>query len=160
MKCLLLPLLVLIAVAGAWQWLHRPQVLPENLHLTFTDGNRSSIGQLRGNPFMLAFWSVNCSICLQDMPQLRNLHEQLAAQNIPVIAVSIPQDPPPAVMATVREFQPGYPTALDVQGDIASAVGGVDATPLNLFVDRQGRIVRRAYGKLDLDSARKTLSAL
>ncbi len=109
---------------------------------------------------MLAFWSVSCPLCLQEIPKIEELHRLLGQQDIRVVAVNIPQDPPPAIMATVRRFQPAYPTAMDVQGEIAKAVGGVDATPLTLFVDRQGRIVRRVYGELDFGEARSVLETL
>ena len=160
-KRLLLTLLLLLPVAaGIWHFLPDSRLLPEDLPLTFTDGTHTTFGELRGKPLMLAFWSVNCPACLNDMPKLTQLRRQLGPQGIHVIAVSIPQDPPPAIMATVRKFQPGYPTALDVQGEIARSVGGVDATPMTLFIDRQGRIVRRIYGKLDLTSVRATLKTL
>ena len=164
MKKPLLPalvlLLALVAGIGYQSLLIHPQSLPEELFLTFTDGTRKQVRELRGQPLMLAFWSVNCPVCLQDIPKIAELNRLVGPLDIRVIAVNIPQDPPPAIMATVRRFQPTYPTALDVQGEIARAVGGVDATPLTLFVDRQGRIVRRAYGELDLGEAKSTLEAL
>lgn len=161
MRRLIPPLMLLLtAAAGAWLWEPAPTALPEELPLTFTDGTSSDFGQLRGTPLLLTFWSVNCPTCLHDMPKLAALHEELSPKEASVIAVSIPQDPPPAIMATVRAFRPGYPTALDVQGDIARAVAGVEATPLTLLIDREGRIVHRSYGKLDMQEARAILGAL
>lgn len=156
----LLLLLALVAAIGYQSFPIHSQSLPEELFLTFTDGTRTQLRALRGRPLLLAFWSVNCPLCLQEIPKIAELHRLVGPNDISVIAVNIPQDPPPAIMATVRRFQPSYPTALDVQGEIARAVGGVDATPLTLFVDRQGRIVRRVYGELDLGDARSTLESL
>lgn len=155
-------LLLIAAILGAAVWWLRPQAiqLPSDLSLTFTDGSSRQLGELRGRPILVNFWSVNCPVCLQDMPKLAQLHEDLKSQGIPVIAISIPQDPPPLIMAAVEKLAPPYPTALDVRGELSRAFGGIDATPTTLFVDRQGRIVRRIYGELDLTRVRATLTTL
>jgi thiol-disulfide isomerase/thioredoxin len=160
---LIRPALLLI-VAGSlswWFWSLRaqPAMLPQ-VTLNPTDGAPFAAHALLGKPLVISFWSISCSVCLQDRPKLAALHRLLQRQGGTVIAVNMPYDPPSAILALLAEQPTPYPDVLDVRAEVNQAFGGIDITPTRLYVDRQGKIVRRATGELDLDHARETLAEL
>jgi thiol-disulfide isomerase/thioredoxin len=148
--------LVLGAAALATVWLlwPRPQPMPE-VSFTLTDGRVLDPAALHGKALLVNFWSVNCTVCLRDMPALDRLHQSL--QGFMVIGVAASYDPPPAVMETVARLQPAYPIALDVQGELAHAFGGVNSTPTSFLVDRAGNIHYVERGALDVERVRATV---
>jgi thiol-disulfide isomerase/thioredoxin len=142
------------ALAAVWLLWPRPQPMPA-VSFTLSDGRILDSAELRGKTLLVNFWSVNCAVCLRDMPALDRLHETL--QNFSVIGVAASYDPPPAVMETVSTLQPAYPIALDVQGEIAHAFGGVDSTPTSFLVDPAGNIQYVERGALDEGRVRATI---
>ena len=143
-----------VALAAVWMLWPNPQPMPA-VSFTLTDGRLIQAAELRGSAVLVNFWSVSCNICLRDMPRLSALHEGL--EHFTVIGVAAPYDPPPAVMETVNRLQPVYPVALDVQGEIARAFGGVDSTPTSFLIDRDGNIQYTERGALDEERVRATV---
>jgi thiol-disulfide isomerase/thioredoxin len=142
------------ALAAVWLLWPRPQPMPA-VSFTLTEGRVLDSAALRGKTVLVNFWSVNCAVCLRDMPALKRLHETL--QDFTVIGVAASYDPPPAVMETVARLQPGYPIALDVQGELAHAFGGVTSTPTSFLVDPAGNIQYVERGALDEARVRATI---
>ena len=161
MRRLFLPALLLAILGGGMFWLLRPppQLLPQ-VTLNPTHGAPFAARSLLGKPLVVSFWSISCSVCLQDRPKLAELHRLLRQRGGSVIAVSMPYDPPSSVLAFLDAQPTPYPDVLDVRGEVNRAFGGIDLTPTLLYIDRKGKIVRRATGELDLDHARETLARL
>jgi len=70
-------------------------------------------------------------------------------RGLQAVFVAMPYDRPDYVLAYVRAQGLPFPVALDVQGDIGRAFGGIRGTPTTLLVDRRGRIVERILGQPD-----------
>jgi peroxiredoxin len=157
----LINLVLVIALLGAGFWWLLPDERPmPDVTFTLTDGTRIDSQSLRGKRVLINFWSVSCTVCLRDMPRLKALHESLAEQQFIVIGVAMHYDPPPAVVAIVKDLAPGYPVALDVQGELASAFGDVSVTPTSFLIDRSGNIRQVTRGALDENRVRATLLTL
>jgi peroxiredoxin len=154
-----LVLAVLGALALTVWWATRPPPLPP-LTLSFTDGRQTSLADFRGRPLVLDFWSVDCPICLADMPALAALLPEIEARGARLIGVNIPQDPPPAIMAAAATLAPPWPLALDPRGELAAAVGGIVGTPTLIILDREGRVHQRLVGELDADALLAALDTL
>ncbi len=152
---LVLPLLA----AATWWWTRQPAV-PPDLTLSFTDGRRMSLADFRGRPLVLDFWSVDCPICLADMPILAGLLPEIEARGARLIGVNIPQDPPPAIMEAARILALPWPLALDPRGELTAAVGGIVGTPTLIILDSQGRVRQRLVGELDPEALLAALDAL
>jgi peroxiredoxin len=151
----LLAVIAALAV-GLWALLSGQRPMPA-VTFTLTDGTTLDSQDLRGKRVLINFWSVSCAVCLRDMPRLTAIHESLADQQFTVIGVAMPHDPPPAVIETVERMAPGYPIALDVQGDLARAFGDVSVTPTSFLVDASGNIRMQTQGALDEVRLRATL---
>ena len=148
MKILSSIILVLLVIGAFWLMKSSPVPAPE-ITLNYTDGTRKTLADYRGQPVLLNFWSVNCPICLKDMPHLSDIYQAMQERKVQVIGVSIPQDPPPAVLALLEKMQPAYPTALDVHGEISQGFGNITVTPTTFVIDRKGMIVQKTQGAID-----------
>ena len=151
---------VVALVMGAL-WLMRTQPTPApEVTLNFTDGTQKTLADYRGQPILLNFWSVNCPICIKDMPKLAEIYASMAVRKIQVIGVSIPQDPPPVVISMLKKLKPAYPTALDVHGEISQAFGDIKVTPTTFIIDRKGMIVKRFQGEVESIRLKALLTTL
>jgi thiol-disulfide isomerase/thioredoxin len=124
------------------------------------DGRKLTSQTLRGGPVLVNFWATSCPTCIEEIPELVRLHRDYATRGLTVIGVAMPHDPPPAVINFSRERQIPYAIALDVEGRQASAFGKVRLTPTNILIDREGMIVARLQGRLDIDRTRQHIEQL
>ena len=147
---------VLIATAAAWLLWPEAKPMPEAT-FNLLDGRTLRSADLRGKSVLINFWSVNCEICLGDMPRLTRLQESLEDQGLVVIGVAVPHDPPPAVISTVEQLKPGYAIALDVHGEVSKAFGGIKVTPTSYLIDPRGNINFSERGPLDETRIRATI---
>ncbi len=147
----------LAAAATVWWALPSKQPAPD-VTFNLVDGRQVASTELRGRPLLVNFWSVSCSICLQDMPKLSRLADSLS--ELRVIGVAMPYDPPPAIAGVVERLAPTYDIAYDVQGEITKAFGDVALTPTTFLIDRDGQVAYRAQGPLDETRIRATFLTL
>lgn len=156
-KPLGLMLVVLVLGAGIAMLLQPAQRMPA-VTFNLVQGEPLRSADLYGRSVLVSFWSVDCTVCLRDMPRLAALHASLQDAGLTVIGVAMPDNPPPAVLATVERLQPGFPIALDVHGELVRAFGGVRVTPTLFLVDPQGNIRMTEHGALDEVRLRATLA--
>jgi len=156
---------VLLVVAGGISWLVSRD-LPKDreplppVTLTFLDGSKPSLADYRGKVVLGVFWSVSCETCVDEIPHLNALYEQNKQKNFVVIGFDMPYDRPDWTARFVKERPVKYPVSLDMNGDIARAFGGVQATPTTVLIDKKGRVVWKKLGRTnfkDLESEIKSL---
>jgi len=150
---------ILIAVIAVFIWPGK-QTINADLTFNLLDGRKLQMADLHGKPLLVNFWSANCPVCLHDMPKLAKLQDDTREQGLQIIGVSIPQDPPPVILAMVKKLHPKHPLALDVHGEIARAFGGISVTPSTFLIDQQGKIVLSMYGALDSQGIKAHLAKL
>jgi len=133
-----------LAWFGPWGGNRAPDV-----KLTMLDGRTASMGSFEGKPVLLQFWATTCVTCVKEMPQLKALHRKLAPKGLEMVGVAMSYDPPGQVKNMVREKSLPYPIALDNDGTVAKAFGGVRLTPTTVLINPQGDVVWRRLGELD-----------
>lgn len=112
------------------------------------NGERVTMLSLRGRTVWLEFWSLTCAPCIEELPAMRKLVAELDPENVVVIAVAMPWDPPAQVVEFARREKITYPVALDFDEKISSAFD-VTAVPHRMLIGPDGTIVRRENGRLD-----------
>lgn len=150
-----------LAAGAAFAWLapSGPGRAPE-LALTTLQGEQLQIAELRGRPVLINFWSVSCTVCIDDIAKLSALHRELAGPGLEIIAIAMPYDPPSYVIAVSRGKQIPYPVALDIRGEAARAFGDVRLTPTTFMVAPDGRVLETHTGALDLNHIRTLVLSL
>ncbi|GAB4514628.1 MAG: TlpA disulfide reductase family protein [Sulfuricaulis sp.] len=156
-------LLVILAAAAVlgwaatWLFPPAPQVPPET-EFTLLDGTKTTLEALRGRPVLVSFWATTCPPCVEELPDLIQLYRDLHPQGFELIAVAMPYDPPIQVQEFVKRHNVPYPVALDVQGKVTSAFGGVPYVPAAFLIASDGKIELNYTGRLDIAKARRIIS--
>ena len=143
-----------VVVAGAALLLAvRSSSVPE---VTFTTlaGKPITTDELRGKVVLVNFWATTCEVCARELPQIVATYKTYASRGFEVVAVAMPYDRPDWVVEYARREQLPFTVALDYDGTLNRAFGGVEATPTGFLIDKQGRILRHFVGPPDFRQLR------
>ena len=156
-------LLIILAAAAVLAWAATylfppaPRVPPET-EFTLLDGSKLTLESLRGRPVLVSFWATTCAPCVEELPDLIQLYRDLHPQGFELIAVAMPYDPPIQVQDFVQRHGVPYPVAIDVQGKVTSAFGGVPLVPTAFIIGPNGKTELTYTGQLDMAKARRIIS--
>lgn len=128
------------------------------------DGEKFSLSELPG-PKLVNFWSTSCVICLKEMPDLAELHEEYESRGFTVIAVAMPTDRPDSVLKVSQQRNLPFPVAIDIDGSVLAAFETtkgktVLGTPTSFLINANGDLVGRYVGKIKFDALREKLDGL
>lgn len=136
----------LLAPQAAWPLRQAPGSSLPDISLPDIQGGQHSLRQLTlGKVTVVAYWSLSCPHCQQEMPRMVQLAKRLAGN--PFILVTINGDGQamaPAVKAYAREQKIPQPVLMDEGIDEALPFAQhyiIAATPTVMVFDRQGRLV-------------------
>jgi peroxiredoxin len=164
-KRLLLNFAVLLVLAAGIGWLvvkntdNERKPLPP-VKMAFLDGSKPTLADYRGKVVLGVFWSVSCETCVDEIPHLNALYEKHKQRNFVVIGFDMPYDRPDWTVKFVKERPIKYPVSLDIEGDIARAFGGIEATPTTVLIDKKGRVVWKKLGRTDFAKLENEIQAL
>ncbi|MCR4346309.1 MAG: TlpA family protein disulfide reductase [Sulfuricaulis sp.] len=156
-------LLVILIIVAAFAWAGTylfplaPPISPET-EFVLLDGKKLTLQSLRGRPVLVSFWATTCPPCVEELPDLIQLYKDWHPQGLEMIAVAMPYDPPIRVQEFVQRHNVPYPVALDVQGVVTSAFGGVPFVPTAFIIDPNGKTELNYTGRLDIAKARRIIS--
>jgi thiol-disulfide isomerase/thioredoxin len=107
---------------------------------------RVSLGAYRGRPVWVVFWATYCEPCKEEEPDLVAMSEAHAGDGLVVLAVNV-GEPLDEVRDYARSRNLRYPIVVDAEGKAQAAYGTI-GTPTHFFVDADGMIRDRAFGRL------------
>ena len=116
--------------------------------------------QYSGRPVLVTFWATSCVVCMQEMPHLISLYNELHAKGLEIVGVAMDYDPPNLVVETVEQWRVPYTISLDLDGRIARAFDGVRLIPANFLINPEGRIVFKQLGELEFAQLREDIVAI
>ena len=128
--------------------------------LAYLDGSKPTLADYRGKVVLGVFWSVSCEICAKEVPQLNALYENNKQKNFVVIGFDMPYDRPDWTVKFIKNQSIKYPVSLDLDGAIARAFGGVQATPTTVLIDKKGRVVWKRLGRSDFAKLQTEIQSL
>jgi thiol-disulfide isomerase/thioredoxin len=105
-----------------------------------------------GKVILLNFWATWCGPCVEETPDLVNLHNQYASDGFTVIGISVDNAvngaPPTALVDSfVINNQMSYPVVMSRPGlTVEFNYGGIPAIPATFIIDRQNNIVAQIVG--------------
>ncbi|MEO6910567.1 MAG: TlpA disulfide reductase family protein [Edaphobacter sp.] len=111
-------------------------------------GQKVNLSAYRGRVVLLNFWATWCAPCLIEMPAFVSWQKQYSKAGLQVVGVSMDDDAPP-VRRAYAKYRLNYPV---VMGDakLGELYGGVLGLPVTYLIDRNGKIVKRYEGAVDL----------
>ncbi len=121
------------------------------------DGARLRLSDYAGKVVLLDFFATWCSPCRDEIPHFVEWQSKYSNQGLQVIGVSMDDDTRP-VAEFSRELGINYPVVLGTQ-ELASRYGGILGLPANIVIARNGKIVAKHLGLVDLAQLQKELAA-
>lgn len=118
------------------------------------DGRAYDMRQDHGKAVLVFFWSTDCPVCRDKMPELRANYEAWRDKGFQLVAVSLDRD-----LAELKSYDsvvnrmvpPAQKFPLLWRGDAAhhDSFGSIAHTPTSFILDRQGREVKQVRGRID-----------
>ncbi|GIW47222.1 MAG: hypothetical protein KatS3mg078_1099 [Deltaproteobacteria bacterium] len=112
--------------------------------LSLSDNKKVSLNTFKGKPLVINFWASWCSPCREEMPVFEKVWRQYRAKGVLFIGINVLDDKKDA-----KEFldtlNVSYPNLQDPSGEMLNSFG-VTALPVTLFVDKEGKVIRKNYG--------------
>ena len=142
-------LLLLLALVTACDRGEQPKFVNRQApDFTVQDGDRRvALRSLRGKVVVLNFWATWCPPCVDEIPSLVKMQEQLRDQ-VTVLAVSVDEDEP-----TYRKFMRDYGAEglLGVRepSRASAALYGTTGFPETYIIDRNGIVQRKLVGPVN-----------
>ena len=136
-----------------------PERLPE-LQLPGADGRAHRLAEWTGRPLVINFWATWCDPCRREIPLLKSLRRERAADHLEIVGIAI--DYPDSVRKYAEEHGISYPLLLgEREGLRAAAAFGMETVlPFSVFADREGRVVTLKIGELHRDEAELILDRI
>ena len=119
-------------------------------------GERVRSEDLRGRPTVLNFWATWCGPCRSELPDLAEIY---AHQGDRYRLLTVTREPPSVVLPFLEHRRLKLPVLYDPGGKIAARYQ-VDAIPMTVLLDRQGRVVHDFVGSAYPDILRERLESL
>jgi len=123
------------------------------------EGGELVMASLLGQPLLLNFWGTWCPPCIKEMPELDQFQREWAASRAGsggrVLGLAV--DNPTAVREFLARRPVGYTIALagfegtDLSRQLGNSQGSL---PFTALFNRQGEIVQRKLGTVDLPELR------
>jgi thiol-disulfide isomerase/thioredoxin len=119
-------------------------------------GEALTLESMRGKVVLLDFWATWCKPCVKSMPELDAINRDYQARGLSVVGVSVDQgdDRAKKVAKFLSKKPVGYPIVIDGQEAASWEAFNVAALPTLYLIDREGRIVERWTGLVDMAAVR------
>jgi peroxiredoxin len=129
-----------------------------DFEITFADGTRLRLSDLRGKPVLINFWATWCRFCEREMPDIQVAYDKYKDEGFVVLAIDSKES-----TRTVANFISDRNLTFTVAIDPTDAVfrryrGG--GWPHSVFVDRQGIISDMYTGQLSAARLEQFISAI
>lgn len=119
------------------------------LELESLSGKPVSLESFRGKVVLLDFWATWCEPCLEELPDLVNLHRKYADKGFALVGVSMDAEGRRVVEPFVKRHAIPYPILL-AHGD-APRGWLLPGLPTAYLISRDQKIVRRYLGPKSYD---------
>lgn len=122
-------------------------------------GRQQSLAQWKGKPLIVNFWATWCGPCVEEMPELTALQQEIA----PVQILGIGVDSQENIAKFAQKYQIRYPLfvagtgATDLLRQFGNQAGGL---PFTALVGKDGKVKKIYLGRLKFDELRQDLSQL
>ena len=110
-------------------------------------GKRVTLKEQRGKVVFLNFWATWCPPCIQEMPTMEKLHQDLGKDGLVILAINF-QETPRQVKEFFREHNLTFTALLDRDGKVFELYQAW-ALPMSAIVNKRGELVGKVMGYKD-----------
>lgn len=133
---------------------------PIEFEAVLDNGETATSADYADEVLVVNFWYAACAPCRVEAPELAEVHESFRDDGVDFLGVNL-YDGAEASQAFAETYGIDYPSALTtVDGSIKLAFAGetpLNAVPVTLVLDREGRVAARLIGQISDASILETL---
>jgi len=107
-----------------------------------------SLTDYKGNVVLLNIWATWCPPCVEEMPSMEKLHQELKDESFEILAVSIDVSGAEAVIPFMKKHKLGFSALTDTTGAIKNLYQTI-GVPESFIIDKDGIIVEKVIGPRD-----------
>jgi cytochrome c biogenesis protein CcmG, thiol:disulfide interchange protein DsbE len=149
--------LVLVAAIGVFGQMKTNDRAPA-FSLVDLDGGHFRLSGYKGKVVLVNFWATWCTPCQEEMPRFVRFQREYGSKGFQVIGISMDDSDGP-VRTFTSKLKVNYPVAMGTT-KVAQSYGGVLGLPITYLIGRDGRIVKRYDGTVNLDAMEREIRAL
>ena len=123
-----------------------------NFTLPDLDGNMVSLADYKGKVVLLNIWATWCPPCVEEMPSMEKLHQELKDEKFVILAVSIDELGAKAVQPFMKKYKLSFLSLTDTAGTIKNLYQ-TTGVPESFIIDKNGSIVEEVIGPRDWAAA-------
>jgi peroxiredoxin len=113
-------------------------------NLTSDNGTGLRLEDFRGKYVLLNFWATYCVPCVEELPSLNSIHDEMKDKGLVVLGVSVDSDQE-AYQRFLTAHSVTFPTARDPEWTAAIRYG-TSRIPETYLIDREGTVIRKYVG--------------
>lgn len=129
-----------------------------DFEITFPDGSRTRLSDLRGRPVLVNFWATWCKFCSAEMPAIQAAYDKYKDEGFVVLAIDS-KESNKTVASYVADRSLTFTVAIDATDAIFRKYRG-SGWPHSVFVDKQGIISDIYTGQMSPSQIEKSLAAI
>jgi thiol-disulfide isomerase/thioredoxin len=124
-------------------------------------GKPADMKQWKGRPLVLNFWATWCAPCVEEMPELTALQNELQPGKIQILGIGI--DNQASVSAFADKYKIAYPLYVagmegsELSRQLGNQAGGL---PFTVLIDANGKVKKTYLGRLKMDELRRDIAAM
>ena len=111
-------------------------------------GKMVSLNDYRGQVVLLNIWATWCAPCVEEMPSMEKLHQELKDEKFVILAGSIDESGAAVVRSFMMKHKLNFPALIDSAG-ILKDLYRISGVPESFVIDKQGRILEEVIGPRD-----------
>ena len=115
-------------------------------------GRQMSLKELRGKVVFLNFWATWCPPCIQEMPTMEKLHQEMEKAGLVILAIDF-QESPEEVKEFFRRHNLTFTALLDRDGKVTELYQAW-GLPMSAIVNKRGEPLER-FPVIETGTARK-----
>jgi thiol-disulfide isomerase/thioredoxin len=123
------------------------------------DGKIVDSDSFRGKVLLLTFFATWCPPCVEEVPTLIKLQNELADSGFSVVGLSVDQQGQASVAKFVDKRDINYPVLL-AKSQTTRDFGGIYGIPVAFLVNKSGNVVKKYTGYVQHDILEKDIRNL
>ena len=112
------------------------------------DGNMVKLVDYKGKVVLLNIWATWCPPCVEEMPSMEKLYQELKDEDFQILAVSIDVSGGNVVAPFMKKHKLSFPALTDTQGTLKSLYR-TTGVPESFIIEKDGIIAEKIIGPRD-----------